>query len=45
MYNADEMGLFYDCHLNRMLLLKVQSCHREKSAKERVRVLLCVCEQ
>jgi hypothetical protein len=41
-YNADEMGLFYNYLLDRMLTLKGHSCHGEKSAKERITVLLCV---
>jgi hypothetical protein len=40
--NTDETGLFYKCLPDRTLKLKGQSCHGEKSAKERITVLLCV---
>jgi hypothetical protein len=40
-YNADEMGLLYNCLPDRTLTLKGHSCHGGKSVKERITVLLC----
>jgi hypothetical protein len=39
-YNADEMGLFFNCLPNRTLALKGETCHEGKSAKEQLSVLL-----
>jgi hypothetical protein len=40
-YNADEMGLFFNCLPDRMLALKGETCHGRKSAKEQLMILLC----
>jgi transposase len=41
-YNADEMGLFYNVLPIRTLALKGESCHGGKNCKDRLPVLLCV---
>jgi hypothetical protein len=33
-YNADEMGHFFNCLPDRMLAIKEETCHGGKSAKK-----------
>jgi len=41
-YNADEMGLFFNVLPDRTLACKAESCHGRKHSKDRLTVLLCV---
>jgi hypothetical protein len=41
-YNADEMGLFFNVLPDRTLAYKGETCHRGKHSKDRLNVLLCV---
>jgi len=41
-YNADEMGLFFNVLPDRTLAYKGESCHGGKRSKDRLTVLLCV---
>jgi hypothetical protein len=41
-YNADEMGLFFNVLPDRTLAHKAESCHGGKYSKDRLTVLLCV---
>jgi hypothetical protein len=41
-YNADEMGLFFNVLPDRTLAYKGETCHGGKHSKDRVTVLLCV---
>jgi hypothetical protein len=41
-YNADEMGLFFNVLPDRTLVCKGESCHGGKHSKDRLTVLLCV---
>jgi hypothetical protein len=41
-HNTDEIGIIYNCLRDRILILKGQSFHRQISAKERIKMLLCV---
>jgi hypothetical protein len=40
--SINEVGPFYLCFPGRILTLKGQSCHRVKSVKQGITVLLCV---
>jgi hypothetical protein len=41
-YNADEMGIFFNVLLERTLAYKGETCHGGKHSKDRLTVLLCV---
>ena len=41
-YNADEMGLYFNVLPDRTLAYKGESCHGGKHSKDRPTVLLCV---
>jgi hypothetical protein len=41
-YNAEEMGLFFNVLPDRTLVYKEESCHGGKHSKYRLTVLLCV---